>query len=101
MNKAFVLLRTFHAIGKELDKTSIQLIDLIFFLPYLLFCFVLFFSRNVYSLIFCVLWLNFIVGGSNLSRYTDWQGWLGRVVKIPTLLILVLQCKLHIHVCQP
>ncbi len=40
------------------------------------------FPRAIHGLIFRVLWLDSIVGGSNLSRYTAWQGWLGGIAKI-------------------
>ena len=41
-----------------------------------------FFSRAIHGLIFRVLWLDSIVGGSNLSKYTAWRSQLGWIAKI-------------------
>ncbi len=49
---------------------------------YLLLLIFFFFSLAIHGLIFRVLWLDSIVGGSNLSKYTAWRSQLGWIAKI-------------------
>ncbi len=65
-NLYFVVFVWFQTTITELGRKHVYLLLLIFF-----------FSLTIHGLIFRVLWLDSIVGGSSLSKYTAWRSQLG------------------------